>query len=293
MPTATLRPYTPPHMSHSAAVSYLRCPKSYELERLSGMTPVPAWWFIGGTTVHNVTETYDRLLLSGSVVSMEVVKQLTVDTLNQLVDEEVQRKGVPIDQWFAAGRWPKKNGLDWWRENAPLMVERYVKWREATKWEVAYFNDTPGIECDLVVSMDFGQLRGAPDRVFRLPSGQLVVADVKSGSTLPKEPLQLGTYANDLELLGFERPAYGTYVMVKQEPDDIRDLHTPLVPLDKYTTPYLEGVYGAAHAAIGVGAFAPNVGDACRQCVVQKGCYAVGGEDSALYDRLHPKYKGA
>lgn len=288
-----LRPYAPPHMSHSAAVSYLRCPKSYELERLSGMQAVPAWWFLGGSAVHNTTETYDRLIAAGSNVTLEVVEETFHRIFDELVEQErIKKPGIPYEQWFAAGRWPKKNGYDWWREHGPGMCTRYVKWRQATSWDIADFNGVPGIECDLKVTLEFGELRGAPDRVFRLPSGQLVVGDVKSGSTLPKEPLQLGGYANDLEVLGFERPAYGTYIMVKQDPNDIRDLHTPLVPLDKYTTPYLEGVYGSAHAAISVGAFSPNVGDACRQCVVQKGCYAVGGEESAKWDRLHPEYRG-
>lgn len=271
-------------------MSYLRCPKSYELERLSGMQALPAWWFIGGTCVHEVTEWWDRLLLATNSVSLESVKEETLRKLDELVEAEVARKGVSPENWLAAGRWPKKNGYDWWRENAPLMVERYIKWRLATNWEVADFAGVPGIECDLLVSLEFGQFRGAPDRVFRLPSGQLVVLDVKSGSTIPKEPLQLGTYANMVEQLGYERPAYGTYAMVKHEDPD--ELLTPLVPLDKYTTSYLEGIYGPGDAGIRLGAFAPNVGDACRTCPVAKGCYAAGGEDSRLWDRLHPLYEG-
>lgn len=253
------------------------------------MLPTPAWWFIGGSCVHEVTEWWDRLLQATTAVTVESAKEMTLAKLDELAEQEALKKGVPFEQWIAAGRWPKKNGYEWWRENAPLMVERYIKWRLATRWEVADFNGVPGIECDLLVSMEFGQFRGAPDRVFRLPSGQLVVLDVKTGSTIPKEPLQLGTYSNMIEMLGFERPAYGTYAMVKKEDPD--EMLTPLVPLDKYTTPYLEGIYGPADAGIRMGAFAPKVGDRCRTCVVQKGCYAAGGEDSRLWDRLHPLYR--
>lgn len=253
------------------------------------MPRLAAWWFIGGSCVHEVTEALDRLLLDGVVVTLESAKEMTLAKLDELVTKEVKERQLDTELWLAAGRWPKKNGYDWWRENAPLMVERYLKWRWATMWEVADFNGVPGIECDLLVSFGFGQFRGAPDRVFRLPSGQLVVLDVKSGSTIPKEPLQLGTYANMIEMLGFERPAYGTYAMVKQEDPD--KMLTELVPLDKYTTPYLEGIYGPADASIRLGAFAPKIGDRCRTCVVQKGCYAAGGEDSRLWDRLHPLYR--
>lgn len=275
-------------MSHSAALSYLECPKSYELERLSGMQAMPAWWFIGGSTVHDTTEMFDRLVLSGSLVEMESLKQAAIDKLDELAEAERIKKNIPFDQWLAAGRWPKKSGYEYWREHAPRMVERWALWRTATDWEVADFAGVPGIECDLLVEMEFGKFRGAPDRVFRLPTGQLVVVDIKTGSTAPKEPLQLGTYANAFEMLGFERPMYGCYAMLK-DPD--KEMLTPLVPLDKYTTRYLEGIYGPAEAGIRAGAFAPKVGDRCRQCPVQKGCYASGGEDSRLWDRLHPNYE--
>lgn len=290
MTTTYLRPHSPAHESHSAVMSWYRCGKAYELERLSGMQALPAWWFIGGSCVHEVTEWFDRLLLAGIDVSLESLHEATIEKLNELAEQERITKGVPYDQWLAGGRWPKKSGYEWWVVNAPLMVERYAKWRLATMWEVADFAGVPGIECDLLVSLEFGQFRGAPDRVFRLPSGQLVVLDVKSGTAIPKEPLQLGTYANMIEQLGFERPAWGTYAMVKQEDPD--KMLTPLVPLDKYTTSYLEGIYGPGDAGIRIGAFAPNVGDACRTCPVAKGCYAAGGEDSRLWDRLHPLYEG-
>lgn len=255
------------------------------------MTALPAWWFIGGSCVHEVTEWFDRLLQATIPVNMESLKQKTLEKLDELVQQAVAAKQIDTELWLAAGRWPKKNGYDWWRENAPLMVERYAKWRLATMWEVADFNGVPGIECDLLVNMEFGKFRGAPDRVFRLPSGQLVVFDIKTGSTLPKEPLQLGTYSNMIEMLGFERPAYGCYAMLKREDPD--EMLTELVPLDKYTTPYLEGIYGPADAGIRMGAFAPKIGDRCRTCVVQKGCYASGGEDSRLWDPLHPLYQGS
>lgn len=290
MPTATLRPTKIDHFSYSQYTGMLWCSKGHELSRLAKAPQIPAWWFIGGRLVHEVTEAYDRLAETNPGVRFDSVRE-TQTRLDELVEEEKLKKGLSSTEgWLAAGRWPKKSGYDWWRENAPLMVERFIEWRRLTGWEVAYFNGVPGIECDLGVRFDFGELRGAPDRVYRLPSGQLVVADVKSGTSAPKEPLQLGTYANDLEMLGYERPAYGTYVMVKAEKQPI---HTELIPLDKYTTPYLEQIYGSVVKTIELGAFVPNVGDACRTCVVQKACYAAGGEDSQRYDRLNPNYVGS
>lgn len=292
--TTTLVPTEIDHLSQSQHGSYWRCPHAYFLQRVQKVPQIPAWWFLGGTCVHNVTEMWDRLVLAGPNVNIEFnVEEITRTVLDELVEQERMKKwDIPFGEWFAAGRWPAKNGYDWWTENAPIMVQRYIDWRKSTNWDVAFFNDVPGIECDLNVYFEFGQFTGAPDRVFRLPSGQLVVADVKSGSTLPTSPLQLGTYANMLEMLGHERPAYGTYVMVKNDPKKGTEVHTPLVPLDKYTTKYLEAVYGPTKACIELGAFPALPGDACRTCVVQKGCYAYNGEQSALYDPLSPIYQG-
>lgn len=291
----TLLPQTIEHLSHSQFTSYLRCPGAYELERIARVPATPAWWFLGGAAVHEATELLDRLRLVDPKVTFDFETE-TRKILDQKVSDEVKYKRLQnFDGWLAAGRWPNKNGYDWWHEQAPLMVERYDAWwkrRVDAGWEVAYFNDTPGIECDLKVVFDFGGFRGAPDRVWRLPSGELVIGDLKTSTQPPKEPLQLGTYANALEMLGFQRPSYGTYVMVKNDPKKDEEVHTPLVPLDKYRTPYLERMYGSVHAAIELGAFPRNVGDNCRTCVVAKGCFAAGGEDSARYDRFHPEYQG-
>lgn len=294
--TTTLLPQTIEHLSHSQFTSHLRCPHAYELERIAGVPAIPAWWFLGGAAVHEATEKLDLLRLGGSIVSFDFEIE-TRAILDQKVQDELKYKKLNgFDGWLAAGRWPNKSGYTWWRENAPIMVKRYNDWwerRALAGWQLAYFNDTPAIECDLIVRFDFGTFRGAPDRVWRLPSGELVVGDIKTSTAPPKEPLQLGTYANMLEMLGYERPKYGTYVMVKQDPKKGEEVHTPLIPLDKYRTPYLEKLYGSVHAAIELGSFAPNVGDACRTCVVQKGCFAAGGEDSARYDRFHPEYQGS
>lgn len=292
MTVEVLNPRNLDHLSFSQHGSYWRCPGAYELERVARVPAIPAWWFIGGAVVHEATEAFDRLLLVGPVVNFNPETETRTRLDDRVKDELIRKNLNGFEGWLAAGRWPNKSGYTWWWDNGPEMVKRYMRWREETNWEVAWFNDVPGIECELRHSYNFGDFTGAPDRVFRLPSGELVVADVKSGSTLPKDALQLGTYANMLEEKGFQRPKYGTYVMVKNDPKKGQELHTPLVPLDKYTTPYLERTYGATWAAITSGIFPRIVSDACRTCVVQKGCFAAGGEDSARYDRYDPDYEG-
>lgn len=279
----------PRHFSHSQHTSMLRCPKAYELDRIQHAPSIPAWWFLGGSTVHQVTETYDRLIFSGANVRVraEEVAEYTLSVLDALVEEEKQKKGLSnFEGWFAAGRKPGKQGYEWWRENAPLMVQNYLDWQERTGWVIPTLNGEPAIEYPVNPEYVFGPFKGFIDRIWQLPNGDWVVGDIKTGTTPPKEPLQLGDYANAVEMAGWPRPKWGTYVMVKHGE------HTPLVPLDKYTTPYLEGVHGPVKTMVDLGLFPPNVSDNCRTCVVQKACYSYGGEYSAFYDRLHPNYRG-
>lgn len=278
------------HLSHSQHSTMLRCPKCYELERLQGAPTIPAWWFLGGSTVHQVTETYDRLRTSGTAVNMIPIDEVTLYTLevlNALVAEEQTKKQLTsFDGWFAAGRKPGKQGFEWWQENAPLMVQNYLTWFDNNEWFIPQLAGKPAIEFEVDPTYMFGPFKGFIDRLYVLPNGDLVCADIKTGTTPPKEPLQLGDYANALEMMGLPRPKWGTYVMVKHGE------HTPLVPLDKYTTQYLEQVHGPVRKMIDQKLFPPNVGDFCRTCVVQKACYAYGGDQSEWYDPLHPNYKG-
>lgn len=49
-------------VSYSAFTSWLRCGKAFQLERILGIEGVPAWFFVGGSVVHKVTELYDQAL---------------------------------------------------------------------------------------------------------------------------------------------------------------------------------------------------------------------------------------
>jgi hypothetical protein len=60
----------PDHVSYSSFTTYLDCGWSYVLTRGAKVAEKPAWWFIGGNTVHEATEQLDRELcerLAGKV----------------------------------------------------------------------------------------------------------------------------------------------------------------------------------------------------------------------------------
>lgn len=287
----------PAHVSHSQLTSWAsRCQKAFFLERLAGAPEVPAWWLVGGSTVHEVTEELDRrgleFNLTPEVLNSKLeIEELTLAKLNELAGKTSENTGVPESEWFTAGR-GKGQGREYWEENAPGMVANYLTWRTRVGWEIGWLDEEPMIELDL--SSFFGayltpevKVVGAPDRVMVLPNGELVIVDVKSGSSTPKTVMQQGLYATLLEISGSRRPRYGTFVKVKEE----GGVHTPLAPLGKYDERYFSQLFGAFRAQLETGMFLPNVGDNCRTCGVSAACYAADGSLSAKYDPLDPDYK--
>lgn len=285
----------PEHVSHSQLTGWLRCQKAFQLERIQRAPKIPAWWLIGGSVVHEVTEHLDReaLRLGLEPHNLDVtiqLERLTREKLRELIAAEEQKSGVKSDGWFAAGP-GKGQAKQYWWENAPKMVSNWLQWRTEKGWGIADLDGTPGIEFSFDVSLNWINLKGAPDRVMVLPNGDWVVVDIKSGSSTPKEPLQLGLYATVLEMLGFPRPKYGTFVKVKTGES------TPLVPLEKYDECYFldlfAGLRGQLDLAVSTGRFLPNVGDNCRTCSVANACYAMDGGLSAEFDPLDPNYQTA
>ena len=51
-------------VSYSSFTSWLRCGKAYQLERIMGLEGTPAWYFVGGSVVHKVSEVYDFALFA-------------------------------------------------------------------------------------------------------------------------------------------------------------------------------------------------------------------------------------
>lgn len=285
------------HVSHSQLTGWAeRCQKEFQLRRIQHAPVLPAWWLIGGSTVHEVTEELDRRGLEFSLTPAEMnvtieIEELTLAKLNELAEKLVEKSGFPEDEWFTAGR-GKGQGRDYWEANAPTMVSNWLAWRTRVGWPIATFEFdgdlVPGIELDLNVTMEAAPQVGAPDRVMVLPNKELVVVDVKSGSSTPKTPAQMGLYATDLEMLGQKRPKFGTFVKVKEEGGK----HTPLAPLARFDQRYFEIQFNALRAQLETGTYLPNVGDNCRTCGVSSSCFAAGGVLSADWDPLDPKYRG-
>jgi len=199
--------------------------------------------------------------------------------------QKEQTEFKDTDTWYASGRrsraYPDKHGEQWWMDNGPEMLEGYVRWRAQTGWKIPSFDGIPAIELPIEVDLGLGiGLRGAVDRVFELPNGELLVWDGKSGERTPESDLQLSIYAVGMEAQYGVRPTYGGYYMARTAqmagPYELQRLTAPVI-LDMFQQ-FLRGVEAKV--------FLPHVTAMCVSCGVRRACLAYGGPEAEKYDRL-------
>lgn len=282
--------FVPPHFSYSSLSSYLKCGQQYYLEKIAKVPEIPSWWFVGGTAVHTLTEIYD---LDREKFRESGLDQLWATVFNGGV--EGQAKRFPdLTKWRAAGK--KKNrpdGEDYlvWMDQGPLFVQNYIDWRESSGWELwdgavvsfdfeANAAEFYGYAVELPLEVEVGgwKMRGSIDRVFIHPdSGALVVTDLKTGSRMPDNDLQLGTYAVGMELQYGERANFGAYFNPRlNKLSSIYNLHN-------YSVDFLADLGIQLKRGIKNKVFLPNKTNLCNYCPVNQGCAAFGGKDAHLY----------
>ena len=264
------------HLSYSQLNTFTSCPEQYRLERVIRVPRKPAWRFVGGTTVHELSEQYDLLSLG-----VDIPKLSFDEVFERLTAEAEEETGVERKDFRSSGRasqkFPNKENYDWWRQNGPAMVRRWETWRQASNWEIWVGPDGQfGIELpfDLMLPDENVVVHGVIDRVFEDPStSSLVVLDLKSGSRAPVTPRQLGTYK-----AGFEQSFPGAGLIRFGTFWDARKGYTgPVYPLNPYSLRRLNFQYGALRVARETGLYIPNP-SMCSSCGVAEWCYEVGGE---------------
>lgn len=191
---------------------------------------------------------------------------------NTAFDQQLQEhEGA---DWITTGRPTKANprgeDAEWWRAEGPKMVQRWIDWRAQTPWEIWIAPDgQPGIELEINVMVDSYQpVKMLIDTVFATGpnNSRPVVLDVKSGSRVPDNTLQLGLYKVGLELFyPGVTIAGGCYWMARTGQS------TPVV-----TLPYTQKLYAEYMRRLRVakqtGVFLPNPSNLCKSCKVGQFC---------------------
>jgi CRISPR/Cas system-associated exonuclease Cas4 (RecB family) len=281
--------HVPPHFSYSSLSSYMQCGQRYFLEKIARVPEVPSWWFVGGRAVHEVTEIYD--------VDRKKFEQSGLDQLwTEVFSREVAAQSVKfpdLTQWRTAGK--KKalpDGEDYlaWMDIGPRFVQNYIDWQAQiglTIWDDAIvdFDEDTGeaktalaVELPIDVSIGGWQMKGSVDRVYVHPNGvDLIVVDLKTGSRMPDNDLQLGTYSVGMEIQYGIKPKYGMYFMNRT------NKASQLFELENYTVDSLASMGIQLRSGIKNKVFLPHKSALCPYCPVNAGCAAFGGKDAALY----------
>lgn len=268
----------PPHISYSALTTYQSCGTKYYLSRIEKRPEVPAWWFAGGNAVHTATEEIDRLYPTVADLRAHAEEisdpNFFLDAFAYHVAETLDDVGqdVPVG-WRAGGRatkaFPDKENDDWWIANGPAMVRNWINWRLGCGWDLAVFDGVPAVELGFDFSLGAGDdefvVRMYLDRLFVSPDGQLILVDLKSGSSTPKDNLQLGMYAYGVEKCLGIRPSYGTFWKARD------GATTQLVDLEPLSSDKVESIVIGFDKLRKQGIFLPNLSE-CGWCGFKDTC---------------------
>lgn len=206
----------------------------------------------------------------------------------QLADAAKRSPSFTPDDYVATGRAPAayggKRNADWWLDNGPEMVHKWLAWRAETDWAILDIGGEPAIEVELNFTLpgDY-PVKAFIDAVFVLPSGEVAVCDWKTGRT-PETGEQLGLYRVGMGLVHDIWPEWGYY----WTPDKG---HGQPIHLGKYSPDYFANLFDDTAAGINVACFPPKPNNGCaRWCSVARYCHAVGGQEAVGVDPLSLPY---
>lgn len=214
----------------------------------------------------------------------------------QAFDAELQNlidQGHDPANFHAAGKRatksnPNPTGEDyfWWRREGPEMMQRWVDWRKAAKWQIWTTPDNrPAIELELDTHVAGRPIRAILDRIMVIPTtGHLCLVDVKSGKRTPESDLQLAVYRYCVTSTWPEVDInYGGYWMARKG-----DMVT--VSLARFTEQMIVSWYDRFIKAREAGIYIPHMSSTCKACSLREFCAAYGGSKSHL-DPDSPQYQ--
>lgn len=262
-----------PHLSYSAVDSLATCGERFRLERVVQVPQEPAWWFIGGTAFHTASEYLDRHEFGDCDAAWQQAWNLACEKDLDGIDLATVRAGGR-----ATKEWPNRENEDWWNAKGPEMLRAYKAHTERLAEEGWHLYDYAGGNeaVELEFALDIGEvlIKGAIDRVYVNPDGELVITDLKTGSRQPESGMQLGVYAVALERLTGIKPIIGNYYMAR------KGEATEPVSLLHYTSDMLAGIFKTAKRMIEAEIFLPHVSSLCASCGVRKYCTAMPGSET-------------
>jgi hypothetical protein len=254
----------PPYRSYSQLTEYMKCGESFRLTRRVGVKEQPSVWLPGGTAFHNTTERYDLdNLTNGSI------EQTWAEEWHRAIAAQVEAAPPEYkdpDTWRVAGK--GKETLDWWAIHGQTWSLNYRDWRESS--DLALIEN--GVEIAMNPVLNGVMVKMYADRVFVDTHGQVLVVDLKTGSSPQPSSLQLGVYKVGLFKLTGLFAEWGAFY------DARKGELTPPVRLDQWTEERVSALFLTFDQQERAGQYLPNVGSHCKyMCSVKQFCVYQGG----------------
>lgn len=255
----------PEYVSYSALSTWLECGWKYYLTRILQTEEKPSWWLVGGSAVHTATERLDKQLLSSGVVNEDFDGLFQAAWLEELT-KTIESSTTDVSQWSAASR--GKEDDKWWSKQGPKMVEAWAHWRGTQEsWSLWHTPEgQPAVELELNLMLGGVPVKMIIDRVMQNEHGELMVLDLKTGSTAPKHHLQLAFYAAGIDQMFGERPRWGAYWMARSGST------SPLFDLTNLSTDKIIDMVVKFEKARHQQVFLPNFAS-CSMCGVKMACH--------------------
>lgn len=276
------------HVSYSTLDAWFSCPKQVELRKIRKAPARPAWWFAGGSAVHEATESYDLWTLKDPLTRGRFS---VVEEFGKYFEDEYELlkvKWPEESEWRHAGPKTAPETYDRWMKLGPLLVGNYITWRRVQDyvvWQAGGEENVVGIETDLscfLPGCDL-EIKAYADRIFYSPSlEQIHIIDLKTGTRGPRTALQFGIYGACLKAKFDTNAATGAAFMNREGGLG------KAFPLAKYTPEYVGRLFGNLARAVEHNVFPAHEGSSCRMCDVSDACYATGGSQAHLYDPDSP-----
>ena len=275
------------HASHSAINSYTRCGKAYELEKIKNYPTTPAWYLIGGSAVHKITEYIDLEVFSPFELEELARTTLATEMAKAL---EIQPE---MELWLAGGWGKNQQRYDYWNDK---VVEYAWQWYEQ-EWTVD--GDLHFVELDVSMVLPSGiEVKGYVDRV-KIYHGEDVgfieVTDLKTGSTRPDSDQQLGMYSVlTTEWLKRNTELYLPRYLVQASNYMFKDNEYYDVPVSRWNLETLDKMAQSWYSGVSNEVFLPVRGKGCERCSVRDACYLQSGDTDTTreFDSLNPFYIG-
>jgi CRISPR/Cas system-associated exonuclease Cas4 (RecB family) len=167
-------------------------------------------------------------------------------------------------------QWPNARDKSYYLSEGPLWVQSYVDFRRKNyDYQILKINDRPAIEISFQVKIPGhpAELRGFIDRVFVNPAGEILICDLKTGSSPQISSLQLATYAYGLSKQYGIEATKGVYYSA---PDG---KFSDTFDLAQFPHDYVERIVREAYDRVQADHLMPVPAFRCNFCGVKDACY--------------------